>query len=443
MNGDEVFRIARVHGRMILDSRGNPTVEAEVVTEGGGVGRAAAPAGASRGKHEAVELRDGGKAWGGMGVERAVRVINEVIGPALLGLDSRRQREIDSLMARLDGTPEKRVLGGNSIVAVSLAVAKAAAATAGLPLYRYLGGPSAYVMPVPLLNVINGGVHAGNQLSFQEFMIVPVGADAFRDAMRIAVEVYKALRSVLVERYGKSAVNVGDEGGYAPPMSKNREALDALVEAVKRAGYEPGSDVVLALDVAASQLYDEKRGVYLVDGEELDRGRMIEYLVSLLDEYPVRSVEDPLYEEDFEGFAEFTREARRRGVLVVGDDLYTTNPERLYRGVEVGASTAILVKVNQVGTLTEALEVVRIALGAGMKAIISHRSGETEDATIAHIAVGTGAGLIKTGAPARGERTAKYNELLRIEEELGGEAYYPGLEALRPDRPLRYPPLLG
>ncbi len=442
MRGDE-FRIASVRGRMILDSRGNPTVEAEVVTEGGGVGRAAAPAGASRGKHEAVELRDGGRAWGGMGVERAVKIVNEVIGPALVGLDSRKQREIDALMVSLDGSPDKSVLGGNSIVAVSLAVAKAAAATAGLPLYRYLGGPSAYTLPVPLLNVINGGVHAGNNLSFQEFMIVPVGADSFRDALRIAVEVYKELRKVLVEKYGKLAVNVGDEGGYAPPMSLNREALDALVDAIKRAGYEPGSDVVLALDVAASQLYDEKKGVYRVDGRELDRTGMIEYLLEILDSYPVRSVEDPLYEEDFEGFAEFTREATKRGVLVVGDDLYTTNPERLEKGIEVRASTAILVKVNQVGTLTEALEVVRMAHAAGMKAIISHRSGETEDTTISHIAVGLSTGLIKTGAPARGERTAKYNELLRIEEELGSEAYYPGLDAFNPRKPMRYPPLLG
>ncbi len=441
MQGDE-FRIADVRGRMILDSRGNPTVEAEVVTEGGGVGRAAAPAGASRGRHEAVELRDEGERWGGKGVERAVRVINSVIAPALVGLDSRKQREIDSLMCRLDGTPEKRVLGGNSIVAVSLAVAKAAAATAGLPLYRYIGGPAAYIMPVPMLNIINGGVHAGNKLSFQEFMILPVGADSFREAMRIAVEVYKALRGVLKEKYGALAVNVGDEGGYAPPMSRNREALDALVEAVRRAGYTPGGEVVLALDAAASQFYRVEDGVYVVDGQELTREKYMEYLLGLLDEYPIASIEDPFYEEDFEAFAEFTREARRRGVLVVGDDLYTTNPERLRRGIELGATTAILVKVNQVGTLTEALEVVRMAHQAGMKAIISHRSGETEDTTIAHLAVGLGTGLIKTGAPARGERTAKYNELLRIEEELGPEAYYPGVDAVRPGSVYRFPPLL-
>ena len=439
----EGFRIVSVRGRMILDSRGDPTVEAEVVTKGGGVGRAAAPAGASRGRHEAVELRDGGVEWGGRGVERAVRMINSVIGPALVGLDSRKQREIDALMCRLDGTREKRILGGNSIVAVSLAVAKAAAATAGLPLYRYLGGPAAYTMPVPMLNIINGGVHAGNDLSFQEFMIVPVGADSFREALRMAVEVYKSLKKVLVEKYGRSAVNVGDEGGFAPPMRENREALTALVEAVKRAGYEPGGDIVFALDVAASQLYDESKGVYRVDGKELDRGAMIEYLLSLIDEYPVKSIEDPLYEEDFEGFAELTSKAAVKGVLVVGDDLYTTNPERLARGIRVGATTAILVKVNQVGTLTEALEVVRMAMQAGLKAIISHRSGETEDTSIAHIAVGTGTGLIKTGAPARGERTAKYNELLRIEEELGEEAYYPGINALRPREPMYYPPLLS
>ena len=439
---ENAFEIVRVRGRMILDSRGDPTVEVEVYTRGGGVGRAAAPAGASRGRHEAVELRDGGKEWNGKGVERAVRIVNSIIAPALIGLDSRMQREVDSVLVKLDGTREKRVLGGNAIVATSLAVAKAAAATAGLPLYRYIGGPRAYVLPVPMLNIINGGAHAGNELSFQEFMILPVGATSFREAMRMAVEIYKELKRVLVDKYGKMAVNVGDEGGYAPPMRENREALDALVEAVKRAGYEPGVDIVFALDVAASQVYDEGKKRYIVDGKELDRSGMIEYLIKLIDEYPIASVEDPLYEEDFEGFAEFTREASKRGVLVVGDDLYTTNPERLAEGIRRGASTAVLVKVNQVGTLTEALEVVTMAHRAGMKAIISHRSGETEDTTIAHLAVGLATGLIKTGAPARGERTAKYNELLRIEEELGEEAYYPGVQAVKPGEPIRFPPLL-
>ncbi len=440
---ENVFEIVNVRGRMILDSRGDPTIEVEVETRGGGRGRAAAPAGASKGRHEAVELRDDGREWGGRGVERAVRMVNSVVAPALVGFDARLQREIDALLVRLDGSRDKHVLGGNTLVATSLAVAKAAAATAGLPFYRYLGGPGAYVLPVPMLNIINGGVHAGNALSFQEFMILPVGATSFREALRMAVEVYKELKKVLIERFGKSAVNVGDEGGYAPPMSRNREALDALMEAIRRAGYEPGVDIVLALDVAASQLYNEEKKCYIVDGEELDRSAMIEYLLKLLDEYPIASVEDPLYEEDFEGFAEFTREAMKKGVLVVGDDLYTTNPERLLEGIKRRATTAILVKVNQIGTLTEALEVVNMAHRAGMKAIISHRSGETEDTSISHLAVGLATGLIKTGAPARGERTAKYNELLRIEEELGEEAYYPGVQAVKPGEPIRFPPLLG
>lgn len=425
------FRIADVKARWILDSRGNPTVEVEVVTEGGGFGRAAAPAGASKGKHEALELRDGGSKFHGKGVERAVFNVNNVIGPRLRGIDSRKQRLIDTIMCRLDGTPNKSRLGANAIVATSLAVAKAAAATAGVPLYEYLGGASGtVVMPVPLLNIINGGAHAGNELSFQEFMIVPVGADSFAEALRIAVEVYHELKSFLVEKYGKSAVNVGDEGGYAPPMRSNREALDALVEATRRAGYEPGADVVYGLDAAADHFYDEKRGVYVVDGRELSGEELLDYYVSLVGEYPVRSIEDPFYEEDFELFAALTRKIGS-SVLIVGDDLYVTNVERLRRGIAAGATNAALLKVNQVGTLTEAVDYYRVAVNNAMRVIVSHRSGETEDTTIAHLAVGLRTGFIKTGAPARGERTAKYNELLRIEEYAAGDAVYPGLDAYR------------
>ncbi len=430
------FIIESVKARMILDSRGNPTVEVEVVTRGGGFGRAAAPAGASRGRHEAVEVRDGGSRFGGKGVERAVFNVNNIIAPQLVGLDSRKQRLIDEVMLKLDGTPNKSRLGGNAIVATSLAVAKAAAATAGLPLYRYIGGSSTrFVLPVPLLNIINGGAHAGNELSFQEFMVAPVGADSFREAIRIAVEVYQKLKLILKDRYGAIAVNVGDEGGYAPPMKENREALDALVRAVKEAGYEPGVDVVLGIDAAASQFYDSTKGVYIVDGRELAPEQLADYYAELVEQYPIRSIEDPFHEEDFERFAELTKRIGDR-VLVVGDDLYVTNPSRLLRGVKVGATNAALLKVNQIGTLSEAIDYANLAFRTGMKVIVSHRSGETEDTTIAHIAVGLRCGFIKTGAPARGERTAKYNELLRIEEELAGEAIYPGLKAYSQPYPL-------
>jgi len=428
---ETAFRIADVKARWVLDSRGNPTVEVDVVTEGGGLGRAAAPAGASKGRHEALELRDGGAKFHGKGVEKAVFNVNNVIGPRLRGIDARKQRLVDTIMCRLDGTPNKLKLGANAIVATSLAVAKAAAATAGVPLYEYLGGASgSVVLPVPLLNIINGGAHAGNDLSFQEFMIVPVGADSFAEALRIAVEIYHELKSILIEKYGKSAVNVGDEGGYAPPMKNNREALDALVEATRRAGYEPGSDVVYGIDAAADHFYDDKRGVYVVDGKEVSGDELLEYYITLVNEYPIRSIEDPFYEEDFELFASLTKRIGSN-VLIVGDDLYVTNVERLRRGIEAGATNAALLKVNQVGTLTEAVDYYRVAINHSMRVIVSHRSGETEDTTIAHIAVGLRTGFIKTGAPARGERTAKYNELLRIEEQAAGDAVYPGLDAYK------------
>ncbi len=422
---EELFKIEKVKARWIIDSRARPTVEVDVITRGGGYGRAAAPAGASRGKHEAVEVRDGGKAFKGYGVLKAVENVNKIIAPAIIGMDSRRQRDIDYKMIELDGTPNKSKLGGNAIVATSLAVAKAAADTYGQPLFKYIGGIEARTLPVPLMNIINGGVHAGNELSIQEFMIAPVGADKFSEALRIAVEVYMELKKLLKENYGPIAINVGDEGGFAPPMKNTREALNALVEAVRRVGYVPGKDVLLALDVAASQVFNESENVYIIDGRKYSRSELIEFYEKLVEEYPIASIEDPFHEEDFEGFKELVDKLGSR-ILVVGDDLFVTNIRRFRKGIEMGAANAILVKVNQVGTLTETLDVVREAHRNGYKAIISHRSGETEDTSISHIAVALNTGLIKTGAPARGERTAKYNELLRIEEYLGEEAIYPG-----------------
>ncbi len=429
---EEAFSIRSVRGRRIIDSRGNPTVQAVVVTEAGGVGIANAPSGASTGVHEAVELRDGGERFHGKDVSKAVRNINEVIAPVLRGLDSRDQWLVDEKMITLDGTPNKSRLGGNAVVAVSLAVAKAAAATYDLPLYRYLGGFHASLLPVPMMNIINGGVHAGNDLDFQEFMIVPGGFDSFSEALRAACEVYHSLKKVLKERYGASAINVGDEGGFAPPMKTAREALDVLKEAIAAAGYAVGGDIAFALDVASSQLYDNNTGKYRVEGKMLTREELLDYYRELVDEYPIVSIEDPFHEEDYEGF-KIMREELGGRILIVGDDLFTTNPERLRKGIEMGAANAVLVKVNQVGTLSETMAVVDMAHWNGYRAIISHRSGETEDDTIADLAVGLGTGLIKTGAPARGERTAKYNRLLVIEEEIS-RPRYPGFTVF-PRRP--------
>ncbi|MET1101234.1 MAG: phosphopyruvate hydratase [Pyrodictiaceae archaeon] len=440
MDSDERFLIDHVRARMILDSRGNPTVEVEVKTRGGGVGRAAAPAGASKGRYEALELRDGGKRFRGKGVSRAINNVNNIIAKEIIGMDARKQRLIDKKLVRLDGTPNKSRLGGNALTATSLAVAKAAASTLGLDLYEYLGGSSSYIMPVPMLNVINGGLHAGNNLSFQEFMIVPVGSDSFSGALTMAVEVYMSLREVLKDSYGRSALNVGDEGGFAPPMNSNREALDALMKAINRAGYTE-SDVAIAIDSAASQLYDTSSDTYSVDSKKLTREELLDYYIELVSSYPIVSIEDPFHEDDFEGFKLITEKLSSK-ILIVGDDLYATNAVRLKKGIEDKLSTAVLVKVNQAGTLTEAIDVALAAQHTGMRAIISHRSGETEDTAIAHIAVGLRTGLIKTGAPARGERTAKYNELLRIEEKLGDAAVYPGLNAFRPYQPLWLAPLL-
>jgi len=424
---DDAYVIKDVRARMILDSRGNPTVQVRVVTEALGIGVANAPSGASTGKHEAVEVRDGGSAFKGKGVSKAVENVNKLIAPVLIGLNARHQYNVDYKMIELDGTPNKARLGGNAIVATSLAVAKAAASTMGIPLYYYLGGKSADLLPVPLLNIINGGVHAGNKLDFQEFMIVPAGFSNFHEALRAAVEVYHELKTIIKNKYGPTAVNVGDEGGYAPPLERIRDALDLLVEAIRRSGYEPGGQIAIALDAASSQFYREDKGVYIVEGRELGREDMLSLYEKLVEEYPIVSIEDPLYEEDFEGFAELRRRLGSK-VLIVGDDLFTTNPSRLVKGIEMGAGNAILVKVNQIGTLSETMEVVKTAHENGYRAIVSHRSGETEDTSIADIVVGLGTGLIKTGAPARGERTAKYNRLLEIAEELE-KPRYPGFRA--------------
>ena len=429
MRSYEDFIISKVHAREVLDSRGNPTVEVDVVIRGG-IGRAIVPSGASTGKYEALELRDGGSRFMGRGVSKAVYNVNNIIAKEIVGMDSRRQYEIDKKMISLDGTPNKARLGANAILGVSLANAKAAAEAYQLPLYKYLGGINARVIPTPLMNILNGGKHAGNELSIQEFMIIPTGADTFREALRIGVEVYHSLKSYLKEKYGLTAINVGDEGGFAPPMKYSREALDAISRAVEMSGYALESDVYLALDVAATSFYDEDSGTYFIDGEKLSTDKFQEYLLQLIDEYPIISIEDPFYEEDFEAFSIFTREVGNK-VQVVGDDLFVTNVKRLRIGIEKRAATALLLKVNQIGTLSEALEAARLAMEKGLRVIVSHRSGETEDTTISDLAVALNCGQIKTGAPARGERTAKYNRLLRIEEELGDYALYRGVESIR------------
>ncbi|AAL80339.1 enolase [Pyrococcus furiosus DSM 3638] len=418
------YEIVGVVAREILDSRGNPTVEVDVYTHVG-MGRAAVPSGASTGTHEALELRDGGKRYHGKGVRRAVENVNKIIAPELIGMDVRWQREIDALLLELDGTENKSNVGANAILAVSLAVAKAAANSLELPLYQYLGGVNAYVLPVPLSNVINGGVHAGNDLDFQEFMIMPIGADSFREAIRWVSETYHVLKKVIMEKYGKNAVNVGDEGGFAPPMKEVTEPLDVLIKAIEEAGYKPGDEIALALDVASSELFNEETGKYVVGGKEYDRGELLELYKDLTSTYPIVSIEDPFHEEDWEGFVMITKELGHK-VQIVGDDLFVTNPKRLRKGIELGAANALLLKVNQIGTLSEAMDAAFTAFRAGYGVIVSHRSGETEDATIADLAVALNAGQIKTGAPARSDRNAKYNQLIRIEEELEGVAVYAG-----------------
>jgi len=426
--------IEAVLAREILDSRGNPTVEVEVLLDDGSVGRAAVPSGASTGAHEALELRDGDAArFGGKGVLRAVRAVEEEIAPEVEEMDPLDQRALDQALLNLDGTPEKRRLGANALLGVSLAVAKAAADSLGLPLFRYLGGPNSFLLPVPLMNVINGGVHADNELEVQEFMLAPVGAASYAEGLRWGTEVFQALKSTLKEK-GLGA-SVGDEGGFAPRLTTAREALDLLIDAIGRAGLEPGLEVALAIDTAASELFHDE--AYHLEGRSRTAADMIAFYTDLLESYPIVSIEDPLAEDDWDGWLAIT-EALEDRVQIVGDDLFVTNPERLERGIEDGAANAILVKLNQIGTLTETLDVIRLAKESSYGVVVSHRSGETEDTTIADLAVGTNAGQIKAGAPSRGERTAKYNQLLRIEEELGDTARYSGRQpfgrpAGRPD----------
>jgi enolase len=420
-----VASIEAIGAREILDSRGNPTVEVEVALDDGTIARAAVPSGASTGAFEAVERRDGDKKrYGGKGVEQAVDAVLDEIGPRLLGFEASEQRLIDAEMLALDGTANKGSIGANAILGVSLAVARAAADSAGLPLFRYIGGPNAHILPVPMMNILNGGSHADSNVDIQEFMIAPIGAASFREALRWGAEVYHALKSVLQER-GLST-GLGDEGGFAPNLESNRAALDLIAVAVERAGYTLGTDIALALDVAASEFHTD--GYYTFEGEQRTAAEMTEYYAGLVADYPLVSIEDPLDEDDWQGWADLT--ARLGGaVQIVGDDLFVTNPERLQRGISADTANALLVKVNQIGSLTETLDAVDMAHRSGYRAMMSHRSGETEDTTIADLAVATNCGQIKTGAPARSERVAKYNQLLRIEEELDEAAVYAGAGA--------------
>jgi enolase len=417
--------IIEVAAREVLDSRGNPTVETDVRLASGVLGRAAVPSGASTGEHEAVELRDGdAERYLGKGVQQAVRNVNEVIGPRLEGIEAMDQLLVDEDLIELDGTPNKSNLGANAILSVSMAVARAAAADREMPLYRYLGGPLAHVLPVPMMNILNGGAHASNNVDVQEFMIVPVGTDEFEDALRMGVEVFHALKKVLSKQGLSTAV--GDEGGFAPMLPSNEAALDAVLASIEAAGYQPGDDVAIALDVAANELFED--GAYVFkkgDGAKRSAGEMVELYGEWVSKYPIVSVEDGLAEDDWEGWRLLT-EALAEKVQLVGDDLFVTNTERLVRGIEEDVGNAILIKLNQIGTLTETLQCIELAKGAGYGTVISHRSGETEDTFIADLAVGTGAGQIKTGSASRTDRVAKYNQLLRIAEELDEFALYPG-----------------
>jgi enolase len=425
--------IRAVRGREILDSRGNPTVEAEVELVDGAIGRAAVPSGASTGEHEAVELRDGEAArYLGKGVRRAVENVRSAIAGAVAGLDVRDQRALDARLLELDGTPNKSRLGANALLAVSLAAARAGATASGLPLYRYLGGVNAHVLPVPLMNIINGGAHADNTVDLQEFMIVPIGAGSFAEALRMGTEVFHRLRAVLKGR--RLSTTVGDEGGFAPNLASDVEAIESILEAIEKAGYRPGEQVALALDVAASELYRNGSYTFKKSGAGTkDADGMVRLYADWCRQYPIRSIEDGLAEDDWAGWATLTRELGDR-VQLVGDDLFVTNTRRLSRGIAEGIGNSILIKVNQIGTLTETLEAIRMATAAGFTAIVSHRSGETEDTTIADIAVATNAGQIKTGSTSRTDRVAKYNQLLRIEEQLGLAARYPGAAVFRAGR---------
>ena len=423
------MKILRVHAREVLDSRGYPTVEVEVTLKNGVMGRATVPSGASTGVHEAVELRDGGRRFLGKGVMRAVAHVNERIAPRLRGKEARDQAAIDQIMVALDGSPNKGKLGANAVLGASLAVAHAQARAQGLSLYRYLGGAAAKTLPVPMLNVLNGGVHADNNVDVQEFMIVPCGMRSFADALRAASEIFQTLKKVLGDR--SLSTSVGDEGGFAPRVASNAEAIELLLEAISGAGYKPGTQIALALDVASSEFYDD--GEYLFkksDGRKLSRDAMVRLYEDWVRQYPILSIEDGFAEDDWEGWRLMTQ-ALGKKIQLVGDDLFVTNKVRLQQGIDSGAANSILIKVNQIGSLSETLETMNLAKESGYTTVISHRSGETEDVTIADLAVATNAGQIKTGAPCRGERTAKYNQLLRIEEELGRRAVYAGKSAFR------------
>ncbi|MDD6716045.1 MAG: phosphopyruvate hydratase [Firmicutes bacterium] len=426
----EYLEIEKVYGREIIDSRGNPTVEAEVTLADGTVGRGASPSGASTGEFEALELRDGDKTkFGGKGVSKAVANINEKIAPALAGVDASDIYEVDRIMRELDGTKEKSVLGANAILAVSIAAANAAAKSLDLPLYRFFGGVNANTLPVPMMNILNGGAHATNSVDTQEFMIMPVGAPTFREGLRWSTEVFHALQKLLKSE-GKTTA-VGDEGGFAPDLASDEDTIEHILQAVRNAGYEPGRDFVLAMDAASSEWKSEKgKGFYHQpkSGKDFTSDELIAHWKSLIEKYPIYSIEDGLDEEDWEGWQKMTKELGNK-VQLVGDDLFVTNTERLAKGISLGAGNAILIKLNQIGSVSETLDAIKMAQNAGMRAIVSHRSGETEDTTIADLAVALNAGEIKTGAPSRSERVAKYNQLLRIEEELGNAAVYPGKKA--------------
>ena len=420
--------IEQLAARQIFDSRGNPTIEVELVLAGGARGRAAVPSGASTGEFEAVELRDGGSAYGGKGVTRAVANVNGEIARELIGSDGSDQQALDRRLIELDGTPNKSRLGANAVLGVSLAAAQACAAERGLPLWRHLGGEDAVTLPVPMMNVLNGGAHADNSVDFQEFMIVPCGARSFSECMRYGTEVYHQLKATLHARGLSTAV--GDEGGFAPDLASNEAALELLVEAISAAGYRPGEDVAIALDPATSEIHDGENYVLAAEGRSLSSAELTDYWTTLAGRYPIVSIEDGMDEEDWAGWKTLTERLGER-VSLVGDDVFVTNTKRLARGIEAGVANSILIKLNQIGTLTETLEAIAMAREAGYATVISHRSGETEDVTIADLAVATGAGQIKTGAPSRGERVAKYNQLLRIEEALGDRARFPGRSVFR------------
>ncbi len=419
-------KITRVWAREVLDSRGNPTVEAEIEV-GKVTVTAIAPSGASTGTHEALEIRDGGKRYGGKGVTNVVRGVREAIAPALVGMDVTDLRAIDHRMIELDGTPNKSRLGANATVAVSLAAARAGAEVKGVPLHEHLV-PGSHVLPVPMMNILNGGKHAGSNLKIQEFMVSPAGAPTFTEALRTGTEVYHSLKKKLKDAYGVGAVNIGDEGGFAPPLDTTEQALDVIVQAIEAAGYSPGKDVYLAMDAAASEFYED--GVYVVDGKRLTPGELVDFYRGLKDRYPLISLEDPVMEDDFDTMALMTK-TMGSNLQLVGDDLFVTNPSRLRMGIERKAGNALLLKVNQIGTVSESMDAAALARSAGYAVMVSHRSGESEDTSIADLAVALGCGQIKTGAPARGERTAKYNRLLRIEERLGPSARYAGRSAFR------------